>query len=73
MYLGYCLSPFDSRWTPPVHLETAEECYTYCALHHVWAQEIRICDDEDFVVLHVVDHVLKCPMPDGTLQERRLS
>ena len=69
---GYCLNPADGSWTPPVRLESAEAAYRYCALHHGWAPEIRITDTEDFVVLHVVDHVLICPMPDGTFRETRL-
>lgn len=72
MFLGYCLNPADQSWTPAVHLATAEEAYCYCGLHHRWASEIRITDEEDFVVLHVEDHVLKCPMPDGTLRETPL-
>lgn len=71
-FLGYCLNPVDGSWTPPVHLDTPEACFRYCALHHRWAPEIRITDEEDFIVLHVENHVLKCPMPDGTLRETPL-
>ncbi len=73
MYLAYCLIPVADTWTPPVHLDTAADCLRYCVLHHRWAPEIRITDEDDFVVLHVVDHVLKCPMPDGSLRETPLA
>jgi hypothetical protein len=69
MFLGYCLNPADGSWTPAVHLETAEAAYRYCWLHHRWAPEIRITDEDDFCVLHVQDHILKCPMPDGAFRE----
>jgi hypothetical protein len=72
LFLAYGLNPADGCWTPPVRLESAEAVYRYCAMHHHWAPEIRVCDEEDCLVLHVVDHVLKCPMPDGTLRETRL-
>ena len=68
-FLAYCLIPVDGSWTPPVHLETAEECFHYCLMHHVWTPEIRVTDAEDFLVLHALKGVLKCPMPDGTLKE----
>jgi hypothetical protein len=81
-FLGYCLNPADGSWTPPVHLVTVEACSRYCVLHHRWAPEIRICDEDDFVVLYVehsvfvvlyVEHsVLKCPLPDGAFREMRL-
>lgn len=73
MFRAYCLNPEGGSWTPPVHLDTAAQAYTYCGLHHRWAHEIRVCDEEDFVVLHVVDHVLICPMPDGTFRESTLT
>ena len=68
---GYCLHPVDGSWTPPVLLDAAEDVYHSCVLHHHWAPEIRICDEEECMVLHVVNHVLKCPMPDGTMRETR--
>jgi hypothetical protein len=68
MFLGYCLNPADQSWTPPVHLATAEEAFHYCAMHHRWTDEIRITDEDDFMVLHMTNHVIKCPMPDGTFQ-----
>ena len=71
-FWGYCRNPVDDSWTPSVRLDTAEACYHYCLLHHGWAPEILICDEEDFIVLFVENHVLKCPMPDGTLGETRL-
>lgn len=42
MFLAYCLNPADLSWTPAVHLATAEACFHYCRMHHVWAPEIRI-------------------------------
>ena len=73
MYLAYCLNPANATWTPPVHLNTPEECFDYCLLHHVWALEIRVTDEDDYVVLHVEAHVMKLPMPDGTLHEFELT
>ena len=71
-FTASCLNPVDGSWTPPVRLDTAEACYRSCVLHHRWAPEIRICDEEDCIVLHVENHVLTCPMPDGTLREMPL-
>ena len=73
MFLGYCLHPVDGFWTPAVHLATVEEAFRYCILHHHWSLEIRITDEEDFVVLHVENHLLKIPMPDGSFKEHVLS
>jgi hypothetical protein len=71
-FLGHCLMPGDQAWTPPVHLDAAEACFRYCLLHHRWASEIRMTDEDDCLVLHVVAHVLRCPMPDGTRRETPL-
>ncbi len=72
MYFGYCLIPFDNCWTPPVHLETAEAAFCYCKLHHRWFQEIRITDEDDFMVLHVIDHMLMYLRADGTMNRTLL-
>lgn len=68
MYLAYCLNPANGSWTPAVHLDTAEAAFRYCLLHYRWTEEIRVCDEEDFIVLHLENGVLKCPMPDGSLK-----
>jgi len=68
-YLAYCRGPADQTWTPPVHLDTPEACLRYVYLHHGWAPEIRITDDEDFLIMHVQDHILKIPWTDETLRE----
>jgi len=73
MFLAYCLNPIDQSWTPPVHCRTAAEAYRYCALHHTYIREIRVTDTDDFIVLHMVNHVLHIPMPDGTLRELPLT
>jgi hypothetical protein len=38
-------------------------------LHYRLTPEIRITDEEDFIVLHVEHQTLKCPMPDGSMRE----
>ena len=72
MFKGYCLNPVDGSWTPPVTLKDAGAAYRYCLVHHHWSPEIRICDADDYLVLHVEHHVLKCPLEDGTLRAIRL-
>ena len=67
-YLAYCRNPVDQSWTSPVHLETPADCFRYAYLHHIWAPEIRITDDEDFLIMHVQDHILKIPWTDETLR-----
>jgi hypothetical protein len=71
-FWGYCLHPVDGTWAPRGRLDSAEAAYHYWVLHHIWAPEVRITDEHDFLVLHVEDHVRKCPMPDGSLRETRL-
>jgi hypothetical protein len=73
MFFGYCLHPADGSWTPPVTLQTAVACSQYCAAHHSSIKEIRITDAADFIVLQVLDHVLRIPQADGTFQELALS
>jgi hypothetical protein len=72
MFLGYCLIPINNTWTPPVRLETAEAAFMYCTLHYKWTDEIRITDEDDFVVLHMEHRTLKIPMPDGSIREHPL-
>jgi hypothetical protein len=69
MFLAYCLNPVDQSWTPAVHLKEAVDCFTYCFLHYRWSPEIRVTDEEDFVVLHVENGILKIPQPDQSLRE----
>jgi len=73
MFYGYCLNPADGSWTPPVTLETAVACYQYCAAHHSYIEEIRITDEEDFIVLQVKNHVLRIPQADETIKELPLT
>lgn len=73
MYHGYCFTEPNGWHTPKVNLATAEEALNYCLLQHVFFREVRITDEHDeFTVLHVVDHVLKCPQSDGSTKETRL-
>jgi hypothetical protein len=69
MFLGYCLNPADHSWTPAVHLKEADDCFRYCFLHYRWSPEIRITDEDDYVVLHVENSILKIPQPDQSLRE----
>jgi len=73
MFYGYCLNPADGSWTPPVTLATALACYQYCAAHQGYIEELRITDDEDFIVLQVRTHVLRIPQADETIKELPLS
>ena len=73
MFYGYCRNPADSSWTPPVTLATALACYQYCAAHQSYIEEIRITDDEDFLVLQMLHHVLRIPQADKTIKELPLS
>jgi hypothetical protein len=68
MYLGYC---FDEQGFhgPANPLATPSDAYNYCLhWHHEWP-EVRITDEYDFCVLHVANHVLKIPWPDGSFKE----
>jgi hypothetical protein len=69
MFLAYCLDPADQRWTPAVHLEEAADCFAYCFLHYRWAQEIRVTDTGDCIVLYVENGILKIPQPDHSRRE----
>lgn len=52
MFFGYC---FDEQG-----YHTPADAYRYCLrLHHEW-NEIRITDEDDYCVMHVV-----VPFPDG--------
>jgi hypothetical protein len=69
MFLAYCLNPVNQRWTPAIHLKEAAHCFRYCFLHYVWSPEIRITDEEDCIVLHVENGILKIPQPNQSLLE----
>jgi len=65
MYYGYCFIEIDGQYTPKVKLETLEEVFTYCRLQHALFPEVRITDEYDFCVLHVVNHVIYVPLQNG--------
>ena len=66
MYYAYCFVPTLRAFTPARRLQTAEDVFAYCRLQHQLFPEIRITDDDDTCVLHIVRHVMYCPLPDGT-------
>lgn len=72
MYYAYCLIPIQQRWTPARRLQTVEAAFDYCRLQHRIFPEIRITDTEDHCVLHIVRHVMYCPLPDGTFSRFNL-
>lgn len=51
MFYGYCLTPVG--WTPPVRLENAAQCFSYAMLQARFWEEVRVVDDEDYIVLHI--------------------
>lgn len=65
MFFGYCFPRKDGWHTPKVTLRDAEAVFRYCALQHVFFEEIRITDEGDFLVAHVLDHVCKVPQADA--------
>ena len=73
MFYGHCLHPADGSWTPPISLATASACYSYCALHSSYISEIRMTDEEDFVVLLLKDRVFHIPQPNQTMKELPLT
>lgn len=73
MFFGYCLFPDGRGWTPAITLPSATAAYRYCALHAHRTREIRITDDEDFVVLHMLDQVFHIPLPDGSVRRLPLT
>lgn len=71
MFYGYCLTPHGT-WTPKVKLDLADDCYGYCNLQHNLFSEIMITDEDDYCVMHVKDHILYVPYPDGTFHRFNL-
>lgn len=69
MFKSWCFTEINGWHTPSVALKDAEEAFAYCKLQHLLFPEIRITDDGDFIVMHVINHTLKVPMPDGSLKE----
>jgi hypothetical protein len=67
MFLGYCLDPASYTWFPPVGLTTPEECWRFCRRYHASTPEIRITDLDDYLVLHVQDHILRIPLEDDQM------
>ena len=73
MFLASHLNPDTQIWTPAVRLASAQECALYCWLvDRRGALAIRITDAAGTLVVHVVDHVLRCARGDGTWEETRL-
>lgn len=67
MFFGYC---FDAQGfhTPATKLLTAGDAFKYCLhWHHEW-HEVRITDEEDYCVMHVVNHILIVPYPNDELR-----
>lgn len=73
MYYGYCFVPSLRLWMPARTLQTAEDVMAYCRLQHQLFPAIRITDADDCCVLHVVRHVMYCPLSDGTFSALNLS
>ena len=62
--MGYC---FDSRGyhTPGTKLTTPVDAFKYCLhWHHEW-YEVRICDEDDYCVMNVIDQKLFIPVSNG--------
>jgi hypothetical protein len=66
MYYAYCLVPTLQSWTPARRLATGDAAFAYVRLQHQLFPEIRITDEDDHCVLHIIQHVMYCPLPDGT-------
>jgi hypothetical protein len=62
MFVGYCFDPVTATWGPPMHIPTPDACWTFCLYYHARTPEIRIADLDDFLVLHVQDHILRLPL-----------
>ena len=66
MYYGYCFVPTLNAFMPARALQTVEDVFAYARLQHQLFAEIRITDEDDNCVLHIVRHVMYCPLPDET-------
>lgn len=76
MFYGYCRK--DDFWTLLVHLETAAQVFCYCCLHHIIFDEVRITDEDDYCVMHVIGDDLVFPTeaegcsPEGLAEMQRI-
>ena len=68
MYYGYCRPKIDGWHTPKVSLRNEQEVFNYCKLQHKLFEEIIITDELDFCVMHVQNHVIKIPFPEGNFK-----
>ncbi len=72
MYFGFCFTSINGNYMPPVNLPDAESCLNYCRLQHHLFPEVRITDESDSLVMHVIDHVLEVPFPNNILKRINL-
>lgn len=68
MFLGYCFDELGYH-TAATKLDTPLACFRYCLRWHKEWAEIRITDTNDFCVMHVLNHNLLIPFPNGKFQQ----
>jgi hypothetical protein len=61
VFYGYCYTEKGGRHTPRVNLETAEDVFRYVNLQKGIFPEVRITDDDDYIVVHALDGKIVYP------------
>lgn len=52
-FYGYCYQPHIG-WMPRATLDSPEQVWSYCNLHANFFPEVRVTDDGDFCIVHIV-------------------
>lgn len=63
MYRGYCFFK-DGSHTKSVNLDTAEEAVMYVYLQMGIQHEVRIVDEDDFIVMHAIKGEIVFPIKE---------
>ncbi|PFJ97674.1 hypothetical protein [Bacillus cereus] len=61
MFKGYCFIEKDGQFCPAVNLVNAQETWNYVNLQKRIFPEVRICDEDDFTVVHALDGKIVFP------------
>lgn len=68
MFYGYCYPEPDGWHTPYVTLKDAGEVFCYIRLQSKLFREVRITDEDDYIVAQVIDGVIVHPVEWQKLQ-----
>lgn len=55
MFKGYCFMENNGNYCPAVNLRNAKEAWSYVNSQKMLFPEVRIVDEDDYIILHVIN------------------